>query len=443
MFRFFCQILYFAALPLTLLSGCIALAAGPPEGPGDFPPDGLLRSQIWQLAAWLSPASGDRGGLVWREALVPQEAGRPPLRLAMAFADDLSAWPMAIEAECRLDGPGDDGRVGFLRDARPFGQGNLSLDSAGPAELRGGARIMEGCLGRAIDGLSLGPYLEPFEWELLEPGLWRARTRANYGPRLGPRDVFLVRASPDFFRLAPYHESEEGPWRERPGDIRAWARRLPGAPVLVNSGQYFPDRSYMGLLRRQGKDIGSRAHGAYRGFWVQDPSLGADPGRPRATLLDREMVPEDDPGQEGYGTVIQSFMVLDRLGRTRVKRSERLASRAVLGLDRQGRAVVVLVKGAIALSDLAVLAQKMGLVSALGLDGGLETQMALNLPQGLEIQAGRYSHSFLGSFLAEELGQTLPSVIAFERLAPLEAPAEGDGPTGPGGPGEDPQGSAE
>jgi hypothetical protein len=424
MFRFFCQIIYFAALPLALMSGCIALASGPPDAPGDYPPDGLLRSQIWRLGAWLSPAPGSRGGYLWREAKIPQRGGQPPLRLAMAFADGLSAWPQALEAECRLDG---DGGVGILRDSRPFGGKNLSVEADDPAAFKGG-RVLERCLEIAIDGLSQAPYLEPFEWELLEPGLWRAQALANYGPRLGPRDVLLVRASPDFFRLSPYHESEEGSWRERPGDIRAWADRLPGAPVLVNSGQYFPDRSYMGLLRRRGKDIGGRAHGTYKGFWAQDP---ADPSRPSAALVDLETLPGGDPGHEGYATAIQSFMVLDPLGRTRVKKTERLASRAALGIDRQGRPVYMLVKGAIALSDLAVLAQKLGLESALGLDGGLEAQMAFNLPHGLEVQAGRYSNSFLGVFFAEDLGQTLPSVIAFERLAP-----KGEARPGTAGPAE-------
>jgi hypothetical protein len=109
-------------------------------------------------------------------------------------------------------------------------------------------------------------------------------------------------------------------------------------------------------------------------------------------------------------------MVLDRLGRIRVKTSELLASRAVLGIDRDGLPVALIVKGAITLSDLALLSKKLGLVSALGLDGGLETQLAFNTETGPETHFGSYSNNYFGTFLVEDLSPSLPSVIVFERL---------------------------
>ncbi|MDR2367776.1 MAG: phosphodiester glycosidase family protein [Deltaproteobacteria bacterium] len=433
MIRYFCQTLYLAVLCATLSAGCVALASGPDPGVSDFPGDGALRAEVWGLAGWLGPAqarsAGDQpsGDLYWREAFVPAGEGAPPLRVAMGFSDGLSAWPMALEVECQGEGPDGAPAVFTVRDARPFGRDNQTLKNpvGGPGDPGEGQRVLENCLAQARAGLSAGPYFEPFEWEELEPGLWRARTAARYGPRLGPKEIMLVRASPDRFRLAPYHESERDDWKDAPGTIRAWAKRLPDSPFLINGGQYYPNRGYMGTLRRQGKDIGGPAHKTFKGFWVQDPLPGG-PGLPPATLVDRELEGGGDLGPDGYGTVIQSYMVLDGLGRVRVKTSERLASRAVLGFDREGRVVCVAALGAITMSDLALLTSKLGLVSALGLDGGLETQLAFNGKNGIEVRLGKYANNFLGNFLVDDLNPSLPSVIAFERLpGPAGAPVAG------------------
>jgi exopolysaccharide biosynthesis protein len=109
-------------------------------------------------------------------------------------------------------------------------------------------------------------------------------------------------------------------------------------------------------------------------------------------------------------------MVLDSLGRTRVKSTDRLASRMALGVDNEGNFVAVMALGAMTLSDLATLMDNLGLVSALGLDGGLEAQMAFNRPEGAEIFTGQYAYNFLGNFRIDDYLPTLPSVIAFERL---------------------------
>jgi hypothetical protein len=281
--------------------------------------------------------------------------------------------------------------------------------------------------------------------------LWRAEARAIYGPRLGTKEIILVRASPKYFRLAPYHESERESWKEFPGTIKAWAKRLPEAPFIINGGQYYPNRDYMGSLKRQGKDLGGPAHTGFKGFLVQDP-LTNEAQEPQAKLMDLELSPMEASSREssressqrtsqgssqvsseassevsvpdGYGTVIQSYMVLDRLGRIRVKATDKLASRAVLGFDKEGWAVCVVVKGAITLKDLALLSKKLGLVSALGLDGGLETQLAFNLKNETRFWQSGYTNNFLGNLLVENLSPSLPSVISFERLARPEGQPE-------------------
>ncbi|MDR1676940.1 MAG: phosphodiester glycosidase family protein [Deltaproteobacteria bacterium] len=457
---------------MTLLAGCLALAAGPEPEASDFPSDGRLRSQIWQLSAWLSPiskeeaeaASAEEGSakLFRRKANLSPTGNQPLLEVELGYKNSFSVWPISLMVKCRPETTEVDI---YITDSLPFGQENLKIEKivennktiSGYDNLKS-LNMLEDCLAQAIKTFSLGPYFEPFSWQLLEPGLWRAKTQARYGPRLGSKEIILVKASPKYFRLAPYHELEKTAWKQAPGTIRAWAKRFPEAPILINGGQYYPDRGYMGSLRRKGQDIGGKVHPSFKGFWVQDPFeeafqepvgqvsepeplKGSSEGRSRegrsregrsregrssegqsregrleADLIDRELISPEDPGEADYQTVIQSYMVLDRLGRIRVKTSELLASRAVLGIDREGLPVALIVKGAITLSDLALLSKKLGLVSALGLDGGLETQLAFNTENGPEIDIGSYSNNFFGTFLVEDLSPSLPSVIVFERL---------------------------
>jgi hypothetical protein len=168
----------------------------------------------------------------------------------------------------------------------------------------------------------------------------------------------------------------------------------------------------MGLLKRKGQIISKEVHLSWKGFVVQDP---VDKGY-QVGILDLDTALENAPKPDSYGTVIQSYMVLDRLGRIRVKSTDRVASRMALGVDSAGNYIVVMALGAITLSDLATLMEHLGIATALGLDGGLEAQIAINRPEGLEILEGHYSNNFLGNFKVDDFQPSLPSVIALERL---------------------------
>jgi hypothetical protein len=364
------------------------------------------------------------------------------LAVSMAFADELSSWPEALAVRCSAGAWGlaaAAGRTVTVLDARPFGGDNIVVidgadgrpDSgasgdAGAAEDAAPdgqdlAASLQRCLSELNYYLAAGPVGRSVDWRLLEPGLWRAEVGVFFGPRLGPKEVTLIKASPDHFRFAPYHEAEKDVWKDQPGDARLWARRLPEARVVVNGAQYYPDRSHMGTLRRRGKKLGGREHAVWKGFLVQEPSL---PSAAPQLLLDAELTDPARRKQDDYGTVVQSYMVLDSLGRVRVKKSDRLASRAAVGLDREGQLVVVFVRGAIALADLAALLEHFGLDSAMGLDGGLEAQLAIRTDGQIEFLAGRYANNFLGTFQVDDFSPSLPSVIALERLASEETSGE-------------------
>ncbi|MDR1546594.1 MAG: phosphodiester glycosidase family protein [Deltaproteobacteria bacterium] len=426
MFRGVCQLISWAILAVFgwgALWGPAA-AAGPGDLAEDFSGRPRLRELVWRLAGWLPPADPWAAGPVKRSTTRPNPRGGALLRISMTFDDSLSAWPSDLKLDCLgadndvggpkgepSDGPngglGDAERSGaqIAADARPFG---------GPHLEGAEADFLEACLARALEALEAGPRVEPPKWRSLEPGLRLAKTKALYGARLGSAEVLLIKASPVFFRLAPYHEDERPEWRRRPTDVEGWFKRLDRPAAVVNGGQYFPDRSAMGLLRRDGRQLTSSRHKVWKGFLVQDPLR---PERPAAALIDEAASEAGGLSPDDYGTVVQSYMMLDRLGQVRVRRTENLASRAVLGLDRAGDFVLVMAPGAMTLSDAALVAKDLGLRSALGLDGGMEAQWAVQGARTVDVSTGHFSYNSLGPFRLQDYRPTLPTVLALERRA--------------------------
>ena len=416
MVRFICQIISFQLLAAAFLTGCLALAQGPPPRGGPVSGDGREgdgeRARIWRLAGWLKPEADLPDGREMRSVAIGDPATGEIFELSMIFPGPMASWPVALKATCR---EGEGGQRLSLSDIEPFGGDGV----------RGGEpSALAPCLAFLDSLLSRGQWLERPAFEDIEPGLWLAVLKANYGPRLGPKDVVIVKADMRLFRLAPYHEGESEGWARSPAAVLGWAGRLKDAALIFNAGQYYPDRRHMGLLIREGASLPGSAHKSWRGYVVQGPledgqglptTPEAQPAGPGWALIDEDTRLPGTPGPEAYSTVIQSYMVLDRLGRIRVRDTDRLASRSALGIDRDRMMWLVIVPGAISLYDLALLLQKLGLVAAVGLDGGLETQARLLAPEGPRIWLGSAANNFLGTFLVQDMSPSLPAGIALER----------------------------
>jgi hypothetical protein len=186
----------------------------------------------------------------------------------------------------------------------------------------------------------------------------------------------------------------------------------------------------MGTLKRDGRALPGPTHEHWKGYAVQGAAGGQagdqDEGQAGSgfDIIDEDTRRPEGQGPEAFATVIQSHMVLDRLGRVRVRDSDRLASRSALAVDRAGRPWLVTVPGAVSLYDLALLLGRLDLVAAVGLDGGLETQVALRSPGRSEDWLGSASNNFLGNLLVGDFTPSLPAVLALERIGSPAGPSE-------------------
>ena len=236
--------------------------------------------------------------------------------------------------------------------------------------------------------------------------------------RMGSRAVAVARIEPSRWRLEPFSYTEDPNARanfaREPLDIEAWQRRT-GAAIVFNAGQYFADRTPMGLFVKGGRNLGSSQIKAWKGLLVAEPA-GTSKGRgrsaPRATILDLEherFALSSTP----YRVVVQSFMLLDRDGRKRVRRSDWLANRTVVAVDRRGRLLVLHTEGAWSLWDFAdwLARSGLGVRQAMAMDGGFESQISIRSGATVYLSCGQWHIDDRGDHSIPGLRVNLPAVI--------------------------------
>jgi len=214
----------------------------------------------------------------------------------------------------------------------------------------------------------------PLRWRTLRTGLEFATFRGDPYCRGGSSAIGVLRLDPSRWKVRVRHYSRESPGRA-PLSILEWQRRL-GSPAVFNAGQYYPGYRYMGLLVSDGHVISKRPHPGFQAALVAD----TDGPRLRARVLDLARDPID-PGRSEWDEVAQSFMLFDRDGDVRVRKTDRVANRTLVAEDGHGRLLVFTTEGAYTLHDLATLLRRsrLDITHAMSMDGGLEASMCVSV----------------------------------------------------------------
>jgi hypothetical protein len=223
--------------------------------------------------------------------------------------------------------------------------------------------------------------------------------------RRGPSAVWVLRLSGPV-ELVPHHFEAAGLVEPQP--IEAWADHL-GASVVFNAGQFDEKLDHLGWLKSDGVWINDRQHGAYKGLLVSGPLEGAA----WSGVVDLE---HTNPRiVERYRHVVQSMMLLDESGNIRVRDSDLTACRTVVAQDGEGRVLIMVTEGAMTLGDLArwLPSTGLGIVRAMNLDGGIESQLAVRTP---ELEFTVYGQYGTGTTVfpsgAGRIRYPLPAVVA-------------------------------
>jgi len=243
-------------------------------------------------------------------------------------------------------------------------------------------------------------------WGRLAPGLEFRLMDGGDACRKGSPRIAVVRFDAADWRVDLFHESEAGAGS---ADIDGWQRRT-GADVMFNAGQYTPDRVPMGLFVKGGRNLGTKPHRAWKGVLVAEPE--GDATLPRAAIIDLDH-DSFDPAATPYRVAVQSFMILDRHGKKRVRRSDWHANRTVVATDGAGRLLVVHTEGAYTLWDLADWLDRAALdvTQALSLDGGFEAQMCVRAGSTDYLSFGQWSVDGRGDRSLPGARRKLPAAI--------------------------------
>jgi uncharacterized protein YigE (DUF2233 family) len=246
-------------------------------------------------------------------------------------------------------------------------------------------------------------------WSTLREGIEFASLRGDPWCRRGSSEIAVLRLDPARVRLRVLHYTRQPD--HTPLSIVEWQRRT-HALAVFNAGQYYPDLSYMGLLVSDGEPISARLHPQFKAALVASPREG---GR-AAHVLDLNRHPLD-PASPGWREVAQSFMLFDGQGAPRIRKTDLVANRTVVGEDRHGRLVVITSEGGYTLWDFARLLQRapLGLTHAMSMDGGYEAELC--------VSAGGFHYASFGRWKGagdapEAPGAVVPLPAVVAVLAP-------------------------
>jgi hypothetical protein len=244
-------------------------------------------------------------------------------------------------------------------------------------------------------------------WRELAPGVEFSIVRGEPYCRRGSAAIGVLRLDPERVRLRVRHFRSES--SGRPLDIVEW-QRATGAVAVFNAGQYYPDLRYMGLLRGRGEWLSRQPHKGYQGLLV----AGRDETGRGARVVDLALEPQA-VREMRWSEVAQSFMLFDSTGALRVRRSERIANRTVVGEDRRHRVLVCVSEGAYTLADFAFVLQgsRLQMTHAMSMDGGREAELV--------VANGAFRYASFGPWEAGDehprdpgATATLPTVITVE-----------------------------
>ncbi len=270
--------------------------------------------------------------------------------------------------------------------------------------------LLAALLGAFLPGSSAPPPTtgasSASSWSTLASGLELRMMDGGDACRKGSHRIAVVRFDPVRWKIDLFHESEDGAGS---ADIDRWQQRT-GAAVMFNAGQYTPDHVPMGLFVKGGRNLGTSPHRSWKGVLVAEPDDAET--RPRATIIDLDH-DTFDPDATPYRVAVQSFMLLDRHGRKRVRHSDWHANRTVVATDDEGRVLVVHTEGAYTLWDLADWLDRsaLGVTQALSLDGGFEAQMCVRAGGTDYLSFGQWNVDARGDRSLPGARRRLPAAI--------------------------------
>ncbi|UJR85344.1 Hypothetical protein I5071_74240 [Sandaracinus amylolyticus] len=235
------------------------------------------------------------------------------------------------------------------------------------------------------------------------------RVRLPRAPEVdvGDRIATIVRFDLRRYALRFLTESHEGPRRPATDWVRE--HRLVGA---INAGMFLPSGRSCGYLRARGEVRSNRRPARFDAVIGFDPRASAAPFAIGGTGCGVDL----DGMTERYDSVLQGVrMMVDCEGRAQRTWRTRRYSAALLGADREGRAVMVHVRTPYRMQVLAEMlaADALGLRGLVYMEGGPEASLVVDAGRTQVREMGSWEDGFHEADDVREFWD-LPNVVGVE-----------------------------
>lgn len=212
---------------------------------------------------------------------------------------------------------------------------------------------------------------QDLQWERLTEGLsvsvWKPGSDCLDVPPSLVADI-----DPQRYRFSVHFYGQEG--LEEPPTIEQWQKRT-GHHLVFNAGLFRENFSYLGLLYKEGRSVGSRRHATWQGLFVAEPT---GPASANARVLDLSTDPFDEQ-RLSYNEAAQALMLLDRSGHIRVRRTGKRAFQTLVGETAAGHIAVFKSLDPVALYEFAeCVKQELPIVrQMMAMDGGSSSDLMI------------------------------------------------------------------
>ncbi|MCP3140241.1 phosphodiester glycosidase family protein [Pyxidicoccus xibeiensis] len=235
------------------------------------------------------------------------------------------------------------------------------------------------------------PALAASPWEPLAPGLELAEFDAHLKSPVGDSRVTVVRVDVSLRPVRLLSAAVEG---HAPAPTAEQWAALHGLLAVTNAGMFHPGGGPVGQARSEGRELNPTRRKDYRTFLVLHPR-DKDKGLPPVALLDGDC---DDVAAllPRYATVLQSIRMVDCKGRNTWKPQPRQWSTAALGIDGEGRLLLVHARSPYRTHDFIQVVRRLplGVSRMMYLEGGPEASLHVAAPGRTVRRVGSYETGF-------------------------------------------------
>ncbi|HLU12030.1 MAG TPA: phosphodiester glycosidase family protein, partial [Oceanobacillus sp.] len=208
-------------------------------------------------------------------------------------------------------------------------------------------------------------------WETLAPGLERRVYRP--GGEYTLTQFVVLRIDPALYTFRAHYRPGQ------PLSLQGWRENLPDAVAFVNANFFDPQNNALGLLVADGVVYGQAFPGYGGMLQVQNGQV-----RVRSNIVEPYV-------GEPLEQAVQAFPVLVTNGQASYANTQgdRISRRTVVGQDSTGRIILMVTASFVGmrLVDLSnyLPTTDLDLVTAVNLDGGGSTMMAINVPSPFQV----------------------------------------------------------